>query len=147
MCPSLRPFQTLCYFCGEWLLAPHPSPQLEDHPFSSDCNCLLNIFAATLHVWRTSSSTSWGCTIVWRQGTHLTRGKCSSTGKLSAFLIWPWDNRNISCRSPFFCIEIIILHIVIYCQKCYADWLAMNWVILLGSSNASPLSWSTLCVN
>jgi len=32
------------------LLAPHPTPKLEDHPLSVICDCLFNIFAATLHI-------------------------------------------------------------------------------------------------
>jgi hypothetical protein len=39
-------------FYGEELLAPHPTPKLEDHPLSAVCDCLFNVFAATLHNWR-----------------------------------------------------------------------------------------------
>jgi len=38
---------------GEKLLAPHPSPKLEDHPLSAYHDCLFNIFAAN-HIWRPS---------------------------------------------------------------------------------------------
>jgi hypothetical protein len=34
------------------LLAPRPTPKLEDHPLSAVRDCLFNIFAATLHIWR-----------------------------------------------------------------------------------------------
>jgi hypothetical protein len=34
------------------LLAPRPTPKLEDHPLSFDCDSLFNIFTATLHSWR-----------------------------------------------------------------------------------------------
>jgi hypothetical protein len=37
---------------GERLLAPRPTPKLEDHPLSSVRGCLFNIFAANLHNWR-----------------------------------------------------------------------------------------------
>ena len=37
---------------GEELLAPHPTPKLEDYTLSAVRNCLFNIFAATLHNWR-----------------------------------------------------------------------------------------------
>jgi hypothetical protein len=37
---------------GEQLLAPRPTPKLENYPLPAVCGCLLNIFAATLHVWR-----------------------------------------------------------------------------------------------
>jgi len=36
-------------FYREWLLAPRPTPKLEDHPLSAVHNCLLNLFAANLH--------------------------------------------------------------------------------------------------
>ncbi|PNF38701.1 hypothetical protein B7P43_G17454 [Cryptotermes secundus] len=35
-------------FYGEELLAPHPTPKLEDHPLLAVCDCLFNIFAASL---------------------------------------------------------------------------------------------------
>jgi hypothetical protein len=38
-------------FYGEELLAPRPNPKLEDHPLSAIRDSLLNIFAATLHIW------------------------------------------------------------------------------------------------
>jgi hypothetical protein len=34
------------------LLAPRPTPKLDDHPFSAVRHCLLNVFAATLHNWK-----------------------------------------------------------------------------------------------
>ena len=37
-------------FFGEELLAPRPTPKLEDHPLSAVRDCLFNIFAATLHI-------------------------------------------------------------------------------------------------
>jgi hypothetical protein len=36
-------------FYGEELLAPRPTPKLEDHPLSAVRDC---IFVATLHIWR-----------------------------------------------------------------------------------------------
>jgi hypothetical protein len=39
-------------FYGEELLAPRPTPKLEDHPLSAVRDCLFNVFAATLHNWR-----------------------------------------------------------------------------------------------
>ena len=35
-------------FYREGLLAPRPNPKLEDHPSSAVCDCLFNLFAATL---------------------------------------------------------------------------------------------------
>jgi hypothetical protein len=34
------------------LLAPRPTPKLEDHPLPAVRDCLFNVFAATLHTWR-----------------------------------------------------------------------------------------------
>ena len=42
-------------FYDEELLAPRPTPKLEDHPLSAVRDCLFNIFAATLHIGSRSS--------------------------------------------------------------------------------------------
>jgi hypothetical protein len=43
-------FRNYVSFYGEELLAPRPNPKLEDYPFTAVRDCLLNIFAATLHI-------------------------------------------------------------------------------------------------
>ena len=48
----LQYFVTCLIFYGEELLAPRPTPKLEDHLLSAVRDCLFNTFAATLHVWR-----------------------------------------------------------------------------------------------
>jgi hypothetical protein len=64
-------FRNKLIFYGEELLAPHKTPKLEDHPLSADRDCLFNIFAATLHIWRPSSlSATWGRAMSWWQETH-----------------------------------------------------------------------------
>jgi hypothetical protein len=53
--PGPRLFYDFCnefIFYGEGILAPRPTPKLEDHPLSFVWDCLFNIFAATLHSWR-----------------------------------------------------------------------------------------------
>jgi hypothetical protein len=45
-------FRNIIIFYGEALLAPRPTPKLEDHPLSAVRDCLFNVFAATLHNWR-----------------------------------------------------------------------------------------------
>ena len=40
---------------GEGLLAPRPTPKLENHPLSAVRDCLFNLFAATLHIGGRSS--------------------------------------------------------------------------------------------
>jgi hypothetical protein len=60
-------------FYSGGLLAPCPTPKLKGHPLSTICDCLFNIFAATLHIWRPSPpSATWGRAKPWWQGTHLT---------------------------------------------------------------------------
>ena len=62
--PSISPGPTLsvwtfrnkvCFY-GEKLLAPRPTPKLEDHNLSAVRDCLFNIFAATFHTGGISSS-------------------------------------------------------------------------------------------
>jgi hypothetical protein len=66
-------FVTRLFFYGEELLAPRPSTKLEDHLLSAVFDCLFNIFAATLHIWRPSPlSATWGRAMPRWQVTHLT---------------------------------------------------------------------------
>jgi hypothetical protein len=74
-----RRYVTLCkklVFYGEELLAPCPTPKLNNHPLSAVRNCLFNIFEATLHIWEAVSSIHnqkmrhaavTGTFIIWRQ--------------------------------------------------------------------------------
>jgi len=48
-------FRNKASFYGEELLAPRPTPKLEDHPLSTVRDRLFNIFAATLHIGGLSS--------------------------------------------------------------------------------------------
>jgi hypothetical protein len=45
-------FRNTVFFYGEELLAPRPTPKLEDHPLSAVRDCLFDVFAATLHIRR-----------------------------------------------------------------------------------------------
>jgi hypothetical protein len=66
-------FRNKPIFYGEELLAPRLTPKPEDYPLSAVRDCLFNIFAVTLHIWRPSpSSATWGRAMPWWQGTHLT---------------------------------------------------------------------------
>jgi hypothetical protein len=51
----LRIFLNILFFHGEELLGPRTTPKLEDYPLSAVRNCLLNLFAATLHIGGRSS--------------------------------------------------------------------------------------------
>jgi hypothetical protein len=46
----IDPFRNEFVFYGEGLLAPHPTPKLEDHPLSFVRGCIFNIFAANLQL-------------------------------------------------------------------------------------------------
>jgi hypothetical protein len=48
-------FHNKARFYGEELLAPCPTPKLEDHTLSTVCGSLFNIFTATLHIGGHSS--------------------------------------------------------------------------------------------
>ena len=62
----------ICFY-GEELLATRPTPKLEDHPLSAVCDCLLNIFAATLHIGGPSSIRNLRTRHSVLTGTHLSR--------------------------------------------------------------------------
>ena len=61
-------------FHGEALLAPRPTPKLEDHPLSAVRDCLLNLFAATLHIGGRSSIRNTRTRHVVVTGTQLSHG-------------------------------------------------------------------------
>jgi hypothetical protein len=44
-------FRHITHFYGEELLAARPPSRLEDYPFPAVRDCLLNVFAASLHNW------------------------------------------------------------------------------------------------
>jgi len=60
------------------LLAPRPTPKLEDHPLSAVRDCLFNILAATLHIGGRSSIRNLRTRHAVVRGTHLrfTRSFC-----------------------------------------------------------------------
>jgi hypothetical protein len=80
LCQIIRPGPRLCVvFRNKYLVLrgrvvkPRPTPRLEDHPISAVRDCLFNIFAATLHIWRPSPlSATRGRAMPWWQWTHLT---------------------------------------------------------------------------
>jgi len=51
---SLFIFRNICFY-GEELLAPRPTPKLEEHSLSAVRDCVLNVFAANLHAGDRSS--------------------------------------------------------------------------------------------
>jgi len=59
-------------FHGETLLAPRPTPKLEDHPSSAARYCLFNLFAVTLHIEGRYSILNLRTRHALVTGTHLT---------------------------------------------------------------------------
>jgi hypothetical protein len=45
-------FCNIIIFYGEELLAPRPTPKLEDHTLSAVRDCLFNVLAVSLRNWR-----------------------------------------------------------------------------------------------
>ena len=84
---SISPGLSLCLwifcnkirFLSEQLLAPRPNSKLEDHPLSAVCDCLFNIFAATLHIRGRSSIRNLRTRHAVVTGTHLPHGTNYST--------------------------------------------------------------------
>jgi hypothetical protein len=74
--PSPRPsetFRNIVTLYGEEFLAPRRTPKLGGHPFSAVRDCLLNIIAATLYIWRAFLHRKLGtchAVVTW---THLSR--------------------------------------------------------------------------
>jgi hypothetical protein len=56
------------------LLAPHPTPNLEDHPLPAVRDCLFNAFAGTLHIGGRSSIRKLRMRHAVVTGTHLSHG-------------------------------------------------------------------------
>jgi hypothetical protein len=84
---SISPGPRLCLwiFCNkicfnrEELLAPCPTPKLEDNPLSAVRDCLFNTFAATLHIRGRSSIRNLRTHHAIVTGTHLSHGMKSNT--------------------------------------------------------------------
>jgi hypothetical protein len=69
--PSLKTIRNMIRFYGEELLAPRPTPKLEDHPLSAVRCCLFNTFASTLHIGGRSSTRNLRTRHTMVTGAHL----------------------------------------------------------------------------
>jgi hypothetical protein len=58
-------FRSRFSFYGEVLLAPRPTPKLEDHPLSSVCGSLFNVFAVSIRDPRTRHAVVTGTHQTW----------------------------------------------------------------------------------
>jgi len=47
-------FHNKLVYYSEELLVPRQTSKLEDHHSSAICNCLFNVFASILHIWKPS---------------------------------------------------------------------------------------------
>jgi len=69
----MYPSRNKAIFYGEELLAPCPTPRLEEHPLPAVRDCFFNIFAATLHTEGCSSIRNMRTHHAMMVGTHLSR--------------------------------------------------------------------------
>ena len=69
-------------FYGDEMLAPRPTPKMEDHPLSAVRDCLFNIFAATLHIGGRSSICNIRTHHVVVTGTQISQGNNIPIAKL-----------------------------------------------------------------
>ena len=85
-------FRNMIRFYGEELLAPRPTPKLEDHTLSAVSDCLFNIFAATLHIGCRSSISNLRTRHAFVTGAHLSWNKKITIMKfwkrISNFSVW-----------------------------------------------------------
>jgi hypothetical protein len=66
-------FRNKASFYGEDLLAPCPTPKLENHPLMTVCDCLFKMFVANLHIGSHSSISSLMMCHAMVTGTHLSQ--------------------------------------------------------------------------
>ena len=64
-------FRNKAGFYGEDLLAPHPTPKLENHPLLAVHDCLFSMFVATFHIGGHCSTSSLRTSHAMVTGTHL----------------------------------------------------------------------------
>jgi hypothetical protein len=90
-CPELCGWTYCNKMSYSELLAPRPTPKLEDHPFLAVCNCLFNIFAATLHIRGRSSIHNLRTRHAVVTGTHLS---CICNNLKHIRELWKTHNGN-----------------------------------------------------
>jgi len=90
----------MCFY-GEVLLAPRPTPKLEDHPSSAVRGCLFNLFAATIHIGGHSSIRNLRTRHAMVTGTHiqlqLLLQEVILLGKVSTKFM-PWEGTSLNCK-------------------------------------------------
>jgi hypothetical protein len=95
-----RTYRNKLEFLRRRILAPRPTPKLEDLPLSAFRHCLFSIFASTAHMWRPSPpSATWGRVMQWWQGIHLTWTFTAHTQKHTWLHLWE-ANVESSLKQP-----------------------------------------------
>ena len=102
----------------EGLLAPRPTPKLEDHPLSAVHDCLFNLFAATLYIGGHSSIRNLTTRHAVVTGTHYMDNSFTCTLLYVRHLPSPVCRRcPIACLRNFF-----------YCVSPQLHLLSQNWL-------------------
>ena len=98
---SSRPcvFQKI-FFHGEELLAPDPTPKLENHSLSAVRHFLFNLFAATLLIGSHSSSATWGRPMPWWKEPQ-TRPSSQFERKISVCFLDSFKSQTSLFNSPW----------------------------------------------
>ena len=90
------------FFHGEELLAPRPTPKLEDHPLSAVRDCLFDLFATTLHIGGRSSIRNLRTHHAVVTGTHKHRPKLHSL----IFILYGISSFKLIYSLILFCITL-----------------------------------------
>jgi len=94
-------------FHEEALLAPRPTPKLEDHPLSAVRDCLFNLFAAALHIGGRSSIRNPRTRHAVVTGTHLSHVQNTLRVKCK---------RNINEKETNFFFSGIYVYVLMYAR-------------------------------
>jgi len=102
--PGPRPcfmIHNMIRFYGGELLAPRPTPKLEDHPLSEVRDCLFNIFAATVHTASRSSIRQLRTRHAVVTGTHLLCTVLLLLLSVVTYLLTPCSRVHLEKRTGF----------------------------------------------
>jgi hypothetical protein len=112
-------FATWYFFYYEELLAPRPTPKLEDHPLSAIRDFLFNIFAGTLHIRGLSSMRNLRTRHAVVTGTHLSQPSDGMQSQIT----------SLPCESLY--RQLMLVGMIFYAyltphyratKKCFCQW-------------------------
>jgi hypothetical protein len=125
------------------LLAPRPTPKLEDHTLSAVSGFLFNVFAATLHIGGRSSIRSLRTRHPMVTGTHLSHGNISYNKyrKWSLGSSASWNSQGLS--RPVMGLIYLYLYKKTFVRKLKSGRtpVAVSWVALLWVDLTSCFMW------